>query len=112
MVAAIVCCPAMAGAAFGIFDHVDLSDEPIGTLYEHRLRLVEAAEAAGFRTYHVAEHHATRLGMAPSPRDLPRRGGAADAADPVRTPRLSLAALHAAPAHRGDRDARPDERRP
>src|SRR5215467_13317923 len=67
MVAAIVCCRAMAGAAFGMFDHVDRSDEPIGALYEHRLKLVEAAEAAGFRTYHVAEHHATRLGMAPSP---------------------------------------------
>src|SRR5436190_2475094 len=67
MVAAIVCCLAMAAVAFGIFDHVDRSDEPIGVLYEQRLKLVEAAEAAGFRTYHVAEHHATRLGMAPSP---------------------------------------------
>src|SRR5262249_30462213 len=57
----------MAAVAFGIFDHVDRSDEPIGVLYEQRLKLVEAAEAAGFRTYHVAEHHATRLGMAPSP---------------------------------------------
>src|SRR5882672_313745 len=60
-------CLAMAAVAFGIFDHVDRSDEPIGVLYEQRLKLVEAAEAAGFRTYHVAEHHATRLGMAPSP---------------------------------------------
>jgi alkanesulfonate monooxygenase SsuD/methylene tetrahydromethanopterin reductase-like flavin-dependent oxidoreductase (luciferase family) len=57
----------MAAVAFGIFDHVDRSDEPIGVLYEQRLKLVEAAEAAGFRTYHLAEHHATRLGMAPSP---------------------------------------------
>jgi hypothetical protein len=32
----------MPGAAFGIFDHVDRSDEPIGALYEHRLKLVEA----------------------------------------------------------------------
>ena len=53
--------------AFGIFDHVDRGDEPLASLYEHRLKLVEAADAAGFRTYHVAEHHATRLGMAPSP---------------------------------------------
>src|SRR5882672_3896809 len=67
MAAAIVCCLAMAAVSFGIFDHVDRSDEPLGVLYEHRLKLVEAAEAAGFRTYHVAEHHATRLGMAPSP---------------------------------------------
>ena len=57
----------MAPIAFGIFDHVDRADVPLGTLYEQRLRLAEAADAAGFRTYHVAEHHATRLGMAPSP---------------------------------------------
>jgi alkanesulfonate monooxygenase SsuD/methylene tetrahydromethanopterin reductase-like flavin-dependent oxidoreductase (luciferase family) len=55
------------GLSFGIFDHVDRSHEPLGTLYEHRLAMVEAADAAGFRTYHVAEHHATPLGMAPSP---------------------------------------------
>jgi alkanesulfonate monooxygenase SsuD/methylene tetrahydromethanopterin reductase-like flavin-dependent oxidoreductase (luciferase family) len=57
----------MAAVAFGIFDHVDRGDEPLGTLFAQRLQLVEAADAAGFRTYHVAEHHATRLGMAPSP---------------------------------------------
>src|SRR5262249_58314850 len=50
-----------------MFDHVDRGDAPLGELYEGRLRMVEAAEAAGFRTYHVAEHHATTLGMAPSP---------------------------------------------
>src|SRR3989442_11207825 len=52
---------------FGIFDHVDRGEGPLAALYDSRLRLVEAADAAGFRTYHVAEHHATRLGMAPSP---------------------------------------------
>ena len=57
----------MAPVAFGIFDHVDRGDEPVSTMFEQRLRLAEAADAAGFRTYHVAEHHATRLGMAPSP---------------------------------------------
>jgi alkanesulfonate monooxygenase SsuD/methylene tetrahydromethanopterin reductase-like flavin-dependent oxidoreductase (luciferase family) len=57
----------MPAVAFGIFDHVDRGDEPLATLFEQRLRLAEAADAAGFRTYHVAEHHATRLGMAPSP---------------------------------------------
>ena len=54
-------------AGFGVFDHVDRGDEPIGQLYENRLRLAELADAAGFRTWHVAEHHATPLGMAPSP---------------------------------------------
>jgi len=57
----------VTAVAFGIFDHVDRGDRPLGALYEDRLRLLEAADAAGFRGYHVAEHHATRLGMAPSP---------------------------------------------
>ena len=52
---------------FGVFDHVDRGDGPLGELYASRLALVEAYDAAGFRTYHVAEHHATSLGMAPSP---------------------------------------------
>jgi len=57
---------------FGVFDHVDrkelAGDEtPINELYEERLKLVEAAEQAGFYAYHVAEHHLTRLGMAPVP---------------------------------------------
>jgi len=33
----------MTATAFGIFEHVDRSDEPLGVLYEHRLQLVEAA---------------------------------------------------------------------
>jgi alkanesulfonate monooxygenase SsuD/methylene tetrahydromethanopterin reductase-like flavin-dependent oxidoreductase (luciferase family) len=54
--------------SFGVFDHVDRGDEPLGALYDARLRLVEALDAiSGFRTYHVAEHHATPLGMAASP---------------------------------------------
>jgi alkanesulfonate monooxygenase SsuD/methylene tetrahydromethanopterin reductase-like flavin-dependent oxidoreductase (luciferase family) len=36
-------------------------------LYAERLQLLEAADAAGFFGYHLAEHHATPLGMAPSP---------------------------------------------
>src|SRR3989442_9453684 len=51
----------------GIFDHVDGGEGSLAALYDSRLRLVEAADTAGFRTYHVAEHHATSLGMAPSP---------------------------------------------
>ena len=53
--------------AFGVFDHLDRRDEPLGTLYEDRLRLVEAYDRAGFHAYHLAEHHATPLGMAPAP---------------------------------------------
>ncbi|MGH7089135.1 MAG: LLM class flavin-dependent oxidoreductase, partial [Stellaceae bacterium] len=52
---------------FGIFDHVDRNDLPLSAYYEARLKLVEAYDCAGFYSYHVAEHHATPLGMAPSP---------------------------------------------
>jgi alkanesulfonate monooxygenase SsuD/methylene tetrahydromethanopterin reductase-like flavin-dependent oxidoreductase (luciferase family) len=52
---------------FGLFDHVDRGEASIAGLYASRLDLLETADRAGFRTYHVAEHHATRLGMAPSP---------------------------------------------
>ena len=51
----------------GVFDHVDLGDAPLGQLYEDRLQLVERYDRAGFFCYHVAEHHATSLGMAPTP---------------------------------------------
>ena len=51
----------------GVFDHVDRSDETLGELYESRLRLIETYDRLGIRSYHVAEHHATPLGMAPSP---------------------------------------------
>ena len=53
---------------FGIFDHLDLrAGEPLAQTYAQRLILIQAAEQAGFRNYHLAEHHGTPLGMAPSP---------------------------------------------
>jgi alkanesulfonate monooxygenase SsuD/methylene tetrahydromethanopterin reductase-like flavin-dependent oxidoreductase (luciferase family) len=52
---------------FGIFDHLDRNDLPLAEYYEARLRIAEAYDRAGFYSYHVAEHHATPLGMAPSP---------------------------------------------
>jgi alkanesulfonate monooxygenase SsuD/methylene tetrahydromethanopterin reductase-like flavin-dependent oxidoreductase (luciferase family) len=52
---------------FGIFDHLDASGVPIQQLYQERLALVEQAESIGFTRYHVAEHHGTPLGLAPSP---------------------------------------------
>jgi alkanesulfonate monooxygenase SsuD/methylene tetrahydromethanopterin reductase-like flavin-dependent oxidoreductase (luciferase family) len=36
-------------------------------LYEQRLQIVEQYDRAGFYAYHVADHHSTPLGMAPSP---------------------------------------------
>jgi alkanesulfonate monooxygenase SsuD/methylene tetrahydromethanopterin reductase-like flavin-dependent oxidoreductase (luciferase family) len=52
---------------FGIFDHMDRGTVPLGEQYENRLKLIEAYERHGFHLYHLAEHHATPLGMAPSP---------------------------------------------
>ena len=52
---------------FGLFDHLDYRHEPPSRTYAERLALIRAAEEAGFRGYHLAEHHGTPLGMAPSP---------------------------------------------
>src|SRR2546427_13012683 len=57
----------MTNVTFGLFDWIDRAAAPLRQLYEERLQLLEAAEAAGFFCYHLAEHHATPLGMAPSP---------------------------------------------
>ena len=52
---------------FGVFDHLDRGQDDLTAFYEDRLRLMEAYDEAGFYAYHLAEHHATPLGMAPSP---------------------------------------------
>jgi alkanesulfonate monooxygenase SsuD/methylene tetrahydromethanopterin reductase-like flavin-dependent oxidoreductase (luciferase family) len=52
---------------FGIFDHLDHDGLPLAESYEKRLLLTEAYDRLGFRGYHVAEHHSTPLGLAPSP---------------------------------------------
>jgi alkanesulfonate monooxygenase SsuD/methylene tetrahydromethanopterin reductase-like flavin-dependent oxidoreductase (luciferase family) len=52
---------------FGVFDHLDRDDQPLADFYRSRLTIVEAYDRLGFYAYHVAEHHATPLGMAPSP---------------------------------------------
>jgi alkanesulfonate monooxygenase SsuD/methylene tetrahydromethanopterin reductase-like flavin-dependent oxidoreductase (luciferase family) len=52
---------------FGVFDHLDRNDLSLREYYEGRLKLAEAYDHAGFYAYHVAEHHSTPLGMAPSP---------------------------------------------
>lgn len=52
---------------FGIFDHLDRRDEPLRQFFDDRLAFTRAAEKAGFHGYHIAEHHGTPLGMAPSP---------------------------------------------
>jgi alkanesulfonate monooxygenase SsuD/methylene tetrahydromethanopterin reductase-like flavin-dependent oxidoreductase (luciferase family) len=51
----------------GVFDHLDRNNLPLHDFYEARLRLIEAYDRTGFYAYHVAEHHSTPIGMAPSP---------------------------------------------
>src|SRR4029453_16117702 len=59
---------AMTNVEFGMFDWIDRRQHaPLGQLYEDRLRLLQEGDSARFFCYHLAEHHATPLGMAPSP---------------------------------------------
>jgi alkanesulfonate monooxygenase SsuD/methylene tetrahydromethanopterin reductase-like flavin-dependent oxidoreductase (luciferase family) len=52
---------------FGIFEHMDDSGVPLGEQIAGRMQLVEAYDRLGFYAYHLAEHHGTPLGLAPSP---------------------------------------------
>ncbi len=42
---------------FGIFDQNDRGPYELGQQYENRLKLIEFCDSAGFRTYHMSEHH-------------------------------------------------------
>jgi alkanesulfonate monooxygenase SsuD/methylene tetrahydromethanopterin reductase-like flavin-dependent oxidoreductase (luciferase family) len=46
---------------------MDRAGGDVGRQFADRLRLIELYEKSGFHAYHIAEHHATPLGMAPSP---------------------------------------------
>jgi alkanesulfonate monooxygenase SsuD/methylene tetrahydromethanopterin reductase-like flavin-dependent oxidoreductase (luciferase family) len=52
---------------FGVFDHLDRGNFELGDHYRNRLRLIETYDAVGLYAYHLAEHHGSSLGMAPSP---------------------------------------------
>lgn len=52
---------------FGVFDHLDSSDLPLAEHLENRLKIAEVYDRCGLHGYHVAEHHGTPLGYAPSP---------------------------------------------
>jgi alkanesulfonate monooxygenase SsuD/methylene tetrahydromethanopterin reductase-like flavin-dependent oxidoreductase (luciferase family) len=52
---------------FGVFDHLDRNDLPLRDYYESRLKIIEAYDRLGFYAFHVAEHHSTPIGTAPSP---------------------------------------------
>jgi alkanesulfonate monooxygenase SsuD/methylene tetrahydromethanopterin reductase-like flavin-dependent oxidoreductase (luciferase family) len=78
---------------FGIFDQNDHGPYPLAEQYENRLRLIEFYDRAGFRTYHMSEHHSTPLNLTPSPSVFL-------AAIAQRTKRLRFGALvYVLPAH-------------
>jgi len=52
---------------FGVFDHMDDGGVPLSQQFEARMKLAEAYDRFGFHAYHLAEHHGTPLGLAPSP---------------------------------------------
>jgi alkanesulfonate monooxygenase SsuD/methylene tetrahydromethanopterin reductase-like flavin-dependent oxidoreductase (luciferase family) len=52
---------------FGAFDHMDAGDLSPDLQYKQRLQFVRLYEELGFYAYHLAEHHATPLGIAASP---------------------------------------------
>jgi alkanesulfonate monooxygenase SsuD/methylene tetrahydromethanopterin reductase-like flavin-dependent oxidoreductase (luciferase family) len=59
--------PGRSAIRFGIFDHLDDNGLPRGRQFAERLDLIGLVEEAGFHAYHLAEHHSTPLGCAPSP---------------------------------------------
>ena len=52
---------------FGVFDHMDRAGDDLSQQYAERLELIRAYDRCGLRGYHMAEHHGTPLGLAPSP---------------------------------------------
>lgn len=52
---------------FGVFDHMDDAGRDPGRQFEERLQLIELYDRSAFYAYHLAEHHGTPLGLAPSP---------------------------------------------
>jgi alkanesulfonate monooxygenase SsuD/methylene tetrahydromethanopterin reductase-like flavin-dependent oxidoreductase (luciferase family) len=51
----------------GVFDHFDSDGGALAAQYAWRLDLIEAYDRSGIDIYHLAEHHSTALGLAPSP---------------------------------------------
>ena len=52
---------------FGVFDHIEMSDRPLATTYDERLKFAQAVDEAGFYCLHLAEHHCTPLNTVPVP---------------------------------------------
>ena len=71
---------------FGVFDWIEWSDRPAGEIFEHKLKIAEAADKAGFYAWQIAEHQGTPLSIDGSP-------SLVLAAAIQRTKRLRLGAL-------------------
>jgi alkanesulfonate monooxygenase SsuD/methylene tetrahydromethanopterin reductase-like flavin-dependent oxidoreductase (luciferase family) len=52
---------------FAIFDWIENSGRPVADIVEHKMRLVEMADRAGFYAWHTAQHQATPLSINISP---------------------------------------------
>ena len=60
-------CATVPTLSFGVFDHLDHAGGSVRQQYSDRLEIAAACDEAGFRAYHVAEHHGTPHGLAASP---------------------------------------------
>ena len=57
----------MTTPTFGLFDHIEgIPGTPTHQLFRDRLDLITTADQAGFASYHIAEHHASDLCLAPN----------------------------------------------
>jgi alkanesulfonate monooxygenase SsuD/methylene tetrahydromethanopterin reductase-like flavin-dependent oxidoreductase (luciferase family) len=52
---------------FGIFDWIEWSQRRAGEIFEHKLKIAEAADRAGFYAWQIAEHQGTPLSIDGSP---------------------------------------------
>jgi len=52
---------------FGVFDWIEWSDAPAGEIFEHKLKMAELADQAGFYAWQIAEHQGTPLSIDGSP---------------------------------------------
>jgi alkanesulfonate monooxygenase SsuD/methylene tetrahydromethanopterin reductase-like flavin-dependent oxidoreductase (luciferase family) len=52
---------------FGLFDHIEgIPGDTPTKIFKDRLDFIRTADQAGFRSFHLAEHHGTDLSMAPN----------------------------------------------
>ncbi len=90
-----------AALEFGLFDWIDVAPGvPPAEEYDGRLRLLAEADKGGFAVYHLAEHHGTPLGLAPSQVPIrPRYGSAPSGSRPTASAPQLCRRQRAADAH-------------